>query len=401
MLQANTFSKVTPSHLKKHNESLVLREIYAHETISRVRLAELTHLSRPSITELTQGLIERGLIAEVGAEMISEKVGKKARLLALNPDAYQMIGVVLKDSTIIGSLLNLRMDIQAQCSVSMQNTPSDERIQRIIEVIERIQEQAQYPLLGITIGTPGIVDSREGIIHLAASYGWRDYPLTKLLSQHFDIPIYIGNDSNLAAIGENRFGVGKGVNDLVVVEIGTGIGVGILADGHTIEGSTYAAGELGHTPFPSLEDECLCGRHGCLETVVSWWGIQRQAQRIAQQNPDSVLNQLAKNGQITTDDILQAVALNDPDTLRLVERAANYLGHALLVMTHLLNPKLIILTGSLLDLGDYFVEHVRRTIYAHTLPYISNQIEIKVNRSDAHSILFGAGAFLLEQELGL
>ncbi len=400
MLQ-KTVSKVTPAHLKKHNEALLLREIYAHESISRVRLAELTHLSRPSVTELTQGLIERGLITEIGPELVQDKVGKKPTLLALNPDVFQMIGIVLKDSTVIGSLLDLRMQIQAQQTCAMQNRRSDELIQLVIKVIQQMMQQATRPLLGITIGTPGIVDSDSGIVHIAANFGWHDLPLAHILNERFQLPVYVGNDSNLAAIGEYRFGSAQGVHDLVVVEIGEGIGVGILADGRIIQGSTHAAGELGHTPFPTLDEICVCGRRGCLETLVSLWGIRQHARRIAQQNPNSPLNTLAAGGEITIPMVLQAMEMGDPDVITLVEKAASYLGHALLIVTHLLNPKLIILTGSVVELGEHFVQQVRRTIHEHTLPHISSQIDIMVNRLDDRSILLGAGAVLLEQELGL
>lgn len=400
MLQ-KTISKVTPAHLKKHNESLLLREIYAHESISRVRLAELTHLSRPSVTELTQGLIERGLIMEIGPEFVQDKVGKKPTLLALNPDAFQMIGIVLKDSTVIGFLLDLRMQIHAQQTCTMQNRRGGELVELVIEVIQNTLRQATRPLLGITIGTPGIVNSDSGIIHLTANFDWHNLPLASILSDRFQLPVYIGNDSNLAAIGEYRFGSVQGVRDLVVVEIGEGIGVGILADGRIIQGSTHAAGELGHTPFPTLDDVCVCGRRGCLETIVSLWGIRQHARRIAAENPASLLNQIANGQEITIPMVVQAVEMGDTDVIALLEKAASYLGHALLTVTHLLNPKVIILTGSVVDLGEHFVQHVRRTIHEHTLPHISSQIEVIVNRLDDRSILFGAGAFLLEQELGL
>jgi len=401
LLQNKLDRKVTPTHLKQHNEALILREIYAHESISRVNLAKLTHLSRPSVTELTQGLIEKGLIAELGPENVFDKVGKKPTLLAINPDAYQMVGIVLNNTSITASLLDLRMHIVGQERVALNDITSDALVALMIDVVERTLRQATRPVLGLSVGTPGIVNSDEGVIHLAANFAWHDLPLARILTDRFQLPAYIGNDCNYAAIGVQRFGAAQGVDNLMVVEIGDGIGVGILADGRMVQGSRHAAGELGHTPFMPLEDPCICGQKGCLETLVTWWGMKRHARQFIQDYPDSILARLAQNHEITSTILCEAYAQGDPQVIALVMRAATYLGRALVVAINLLNPQYIILTGSLLTFGDSFVDRVRTTIKQNTLPYITSQIEIVANGLDDRSILFGAGAFLLERELGL
>jgi len=242
MFQTKIFSKVTASHLKEHNETLILREIYAHKTISRVKLAQLTHLSKPSVTELTQSLIKKGLITEAGLETVSDKVGKRPTLLAFNPDASQIIAIVLSDTAVIGTLLNLRVRIIEQQSLPMNGATSTELLELISELVQSIAVKATRPLLGITVGTPGIVDSQAGVVHLAPNLAWNNVPLAKLLAERFQIPVYIGNDSNLAAVGEHRFGIARDVDDLIVVKIGTGIGAGILAGGRVVHGSTDGAG---------------------------------------------------------------------------------------------------------------------------------------------------------------
>jgi N-acetylglucosamine repressor len=400
VLKTNSSNKATTAHLKQHNEALLLREIYAHASISRVRLAQLTHLSRPAVTELTQTLIEKNLILELGPEQVLDKVGKKPTLLALNPDAYQAVCLVLTDTTAIGSLVNLRIEVIEQQSIPIGDLRSDDLINLIIDLLQSVLQFATCPLLGISIGTPGIVDSQAGIVHLATKFGWHELELARLLSDRFKLPIYIGNDSNFAAMGEHRFGLAQGIQDVVLVEVGDGVGVGILADGRIIRGSTHAAGELGHIHFPPLDDVCLCGRRGCLETIVTWWGIRQHALRIAQQ-PDSLLNSLLDDGEISAASIVKALAKKDPHTIALVEQAGNYLGHALVMVTHLLNPSCIILSGSILELGETFIHRVEQTIRDHTLPYISSQTKIIVNQLNDKSILLGAGAFLLEGELGL
>lgn len=401
MLKQTKSSKVTSSHLKQLNEALVLRAIYTHKAVSRVRLAQLTHLSRPSITELTQGLIARGLVTEEGLDQEPHKVGKKPQLLTFNADAYQMIAVVLNDTSIICALLNLRGVVIERESVPMNGAKSTQLIDSIRNQIGTMQQKATQPLLGVTIGTPGIVDSFTGVVHLAANLEWKDLPLGKLLRKEFELPVCIGNDSNLAVIAEHNFGTAKGVTDLIVVKIGVGIGVGILSDGRVIHGSTYSAGELGHNAFLATDDLCVCGRRGCLETLVSWWGLSNHAQQIIRDHPDSLLNKLLIEGKGMREALQMAFHLGDPYLVELVNTAARTLGRALTIVVHLLNPKQIILTGSMVQLGEPFIREVRRTIHEFAFPYLTSEIDILANEHDDHLILLGACALLLETELGL
>src|SRR5258705_2209268 len=217
MFDTKSSYKVTPANVKRHNESLILRVIYAHETISRVRLANLTNLSRPSVTELTQGLIRRDLISEVGVEQVVDKVGKKPTLLAFNPDAFQLIAVAVGDTEIIGRLVNLRMQASKQETMPLQGTFGNDLVDLILSLVSSLAGQASQPLLGISIGTPGIVDSMTGVVHLATNLKWLELPLADIVATRFRMPVYVGNDSNLAAVGEYRFGMGQGIDDLVVV----------------------------------------------------------------------------------------------------------------------------------------------------------------------------------------
>ncbi len=401
LLKSNLDQKATPTYLKKHNEALLLREIYAHQAVSRVQLAKLTKLSKPSVTELTQGLIEKGLIYEIGPEHVRDKVGKKPTLLTLNSDAYQMVCVVIHNTTIVVSLLDLRVQVIEVEQIPLNGSIGNELVQLLAEVIQRIIQKATRPILGISVGTPGIIDTLSGIVHLTANFAWHNLPLAQILTDQFQVPVYIGNDSNFAAMGEYRFGIAKGVSDLLVVEVGDGIGIGILDDGRIIHGSSYAAGELGHTPFPFLDDVCICGQCGCLETVVSWWGLKRHAELLLKQKGASTLRQIVGDGAVSSDAIRKAFEAGDPDIVALIDKAATYLGRALVIVINLLNPYYVVLTGSLLTFGDRFIDMVRTTVHDHTLPYITSRTQIVAESLDDKSIMYGAGAFLLERELGL
>src|SRR5436190_1720628 len=287
----NIPQKATVSHLKKHNEILVLREIYNRAGISRVEIADATNISRPSVTEITGGLIQRGLIQELGPQ-VRETVGKKPTLLAFNADAYNMVCVIINETSIVGALLDLRARPIEQNSAPLDNTGATKVVDQLSGVIRPLIRLANRPILGIAVGTPGIVEPNTGTVQLAANLGWKNLPLGQQLTKRFKLPVCVGNDSDLIMLGEHRFGTAQGDKDLIVVKVDVGIGVGILSDGRIIRGNSNSAGELGHAPFLMLEDECVCGRKGCLETLVSWWGLKRHAAAIIANHPESLLSKL-------------------------------------------------------------------------------------------------------------
>jgi glucokinase-like ROK family protein len=342
-------------------------------------------------------------VDEIGPDQVTEKVGKKPTLLALNPDAHQMVAVLVGDTEISAVLMNLRMHVILRETVPSANVTGKALISLMEQSIQRLIQAANRPLLGVAIGTPGIVDSESGIVHLATNIGWDDLPLAAMLTEKFNLPVVIGNDSNLAAIGEHRHGKGQGVENVIVIRVGGGIGAGILAGGTIIHGSAYSAGELGHMPFSTLSDMCFCGRKGCLETLVSLWGLTNHARRIAQEHPDSLLCTLAaaSGGDITFPIIQEAVQCGDPYTLQLIETVGTHLGQALILAITLLNPERVILTGRMLQLGDPLVREVRRTVEGRAVPYIASHTEISLTALGDEAILLGAGAMLLEKTLGL
>ncbi|MEP7285276.1 MAG: ROK family transcriptional regulator [Chloroflexota bacterium] len=397
-------NKATTAHLKRHNETLLLRAIYATSAISRVDLSRETSLSRPSVSEITHNLIQRGLVLKVGsapqANKVS-KVGKKPTLLAFNGDAFQIIAIGVDDLFVVGALLDLRMQVIDQTALPINGALSTDLLQLVFAIIETLRDQATRPLLGIAVGTPGIIDSESGTVFLASNLGWKDLPLAQIISERFQTPVYVGNDSDIIAIGESRFGLAKHVKDVVVVKIGVGIGVGIISDGHSLRGHTFAAGDIGHTPFPGLDEICLCGRRGCLETVVSWWSLKRHLQNFIVNFPDSHLAQTIGQRPITPELLADPLFSKDSDTIALIDPVVTYLGYALLIIVHLLNPAMIILSGSMVKLGDPFFEQVCDLVRARAFPYMTREFQILANMQDERSILLGAGALLLEKELGL
>src|SRR5258708_37569309 len=136
----------------------------------------------------------------------------------------------------------------------MEGVSPSQSIENILHLAAEVAAEATYPLLGAAVGSPGIVDVQTGTVHFASNLGWQDVPLARLLSEHLKLPVYVSNDTNLAALGEYRFGLGQGINDLAVIMLGTGIGSGFIVDGRVVGRTPFGAGEIAHTPFVGLKE---------------------------------------------------------------------------------------------------------------------------------------------------
>jgi len=389
--------KLTAQHQQLHNKALILSAIYAHAAISRVDVARVTGLSRPTVSELTQKLIDDGLVEEGGLQARRRTAGKRPTLLALKPEAYQLVVIDIGDSRIIGGLADLRGRIQHRCTVSIRQIRGADLIPVILDLIGGLVRRAERPLLGIGIGTPGVVDFVAGTVHEAYNLGWRDLPLKALLAEHFNLPIYLGNDCNFAALGELRFG-SQPSNDLVTIMLGVGIGSGLLVGGQVVAGSGFAAGEIGHTPINGLDAVCACGKRGCLETVSSGRSLLNAATALAREHPGSVLAQAAP---LTPPALRRAAEAGDADLIAVLARAGHYLGMVLANIVCLLNPGEIVFGGEFIPLWDWLSGPMCAAVNQHVPAQFGQQTTIRVTTLGDDWILLGAAAAVLDGELNL
>jgi predicted NBD/HSP70 family sugar kinase len=392
--------KLTAQHQQLHNKALILSAIYAHAAISRVDVARVTGLSRPTVSDLTQKLIDDGLVEESGLQTRRKRAGKRPTLLTLNPEAYQLVVVDIGDSRIIGALADLRGRIQQRRSLLIDRIRGAELFPVILDLIGGLVEDATQPLLGIGVGTPGVVDAMQGTVHEAYHLGWRDVPLRAMLAERFELPIYLGNDCNMAALGEYRFAQ-QPSSDLVAIMLGIGIGSGVLVGGQVVAGSGYAAGEIGHTPINGLAALCSCGKRGCLETVSSGRSILDAAAEIAQAHPDSVLGRQAHDGPPIPYTVHLAAEKGDQDMIAVLEKAGHYLGMVLSNIMCLLNPGEIVFGGEFIGLWEWLRDPMWAAINQHVPAQSRQETTIRVTTLGDDWILLGAAAAVLDGELNL
>lgn len=219
---------------------------------------------------------------------------------------------------------------------------------------------------GVGVGIAGFMDIPSGVVRLSPNFpGWKNVPVKAPLEQMLEKPVKINNDANVAALGEAWGGAGRGLENIVVYTLGTGVGGGIIIRGKLYEGFSGAAGELGHIKVvPDMEAiQCGCGQYGCVETVSSATGIIRMAKDAVERGDRTVLSELT---QITAKDVFDAAKAGDEAALRIVKRAAFYLGKALAATAVIVNPQRFIIGGGVSKAGDILFDAVREVFTKFT-----------------------------------
>jgi glucokinase-like ROK family protein len=392
--------KATRQQTRAHNTRLILKTIYYGGEISRADIARATGLTRATVSDAVAQLINDGLVAEVG--LGPSGGGKPPILLSMAENSRYLIGIDLADIEFRGALVNLRGEIRHRSSLPIDGQNGEDALDLVYELIDKLVSYADSPILGIGIGTPGLIDAERGVVHNAVNLGWHDLSLRDLLEERYEYPVYVANDSQVAALAEFTFGDSKEISNLIVIKIGRGIGAGIVLNRQLYFGENFGAGELGHVVTVENGELCRCGHYGCLETITSSQAIVRRAQEIAKNNPRSALHQFyAKPEEIDIDVVSKALMDGDGELHKIVDEAGRYLGMAVANLVSILNIQYIVIAGSAASLGQSLLDPIRREVNRRSLTALADETNIQITSLGPDIVTLGAAALLLTHELGL
>ena len=374
--------KATRQHTKQHNRDLVLQTIFAHDSVSRAEVSRVTHLTRTTVSEIVNGLLTEGLVEEVGR---GESIGGKSPiLLSVAADSRYLIGLNLAQNKFIGALVNLRGEIKEIVETPIHDNNGQNALDLVFQLIDQLLNKGIKPIVGIGIGTPGLVNTREGIVLNAVNLDWQDLPLGQLLEKKYQIPVSILNDSQATAIGEFVYGGEHAIDEnLIVISVKQGIGSGILINGRLFQGDGGGAGEIGHVVVQENNELCRCGKRGCLETVSSARAVLRQ---------------------LKTDSLEQARQVfdsGDANALQVVTNAAHHLGTSLANLIGILNIHKIVLTGDMTLFGSTWLNAVNNAMRGAVLTRMSENTKLELGMLDYRACILGASAFLLLDDYSL
>jgi predicted NBD/HSP70 family sugar kinase len=381
-------TKATRQFSKQHNRDLVLKIIFDHETISRAEIARLTQLTRTTVSEVVSGLLSEGLVQEVG--LGSSLGGKPSIQLGLVPDARYLIGLNLAQNRFIGSVVDLRGEIQKTFEVPIKNGDGRKAIQLVYRIVDHLLKEEWKSLMGIGVGAPGLIDTRAGIVVNAVNLDWQNLPLAHLLEERYQLPVRILNDSQATAIGEFVYGEHDSDGNLIVINISHGIGAGILINGRLFQGDGGSAGEIGHILVRKNGQLCRCGRKGCLETIASGWAVLQSMQR------------LPGLSEVTTLEELQTkFYADDPLVKEIILEAGRSLGTTIGGLAGTLNIKKIVLTGDMTRFGEPWREAVREAMSGAALGRMVQETQLEIGKLGYRACILGSAAYLLLNDYSL
>ncbi|ESZ39259.1 MULTISPECIES: ROK family protein [unclassified Mesorhizobium] len=264
-----------------------------------------------------------------------------------------------------------------------------------------LREHPQANVAGIGVGAPGPLDPKAGIVIAPPTLaGWHDVPLIDILGQHFGLPVRLENDANAAALGEWRFGAGRGSGSLVFVTVSTGIGGGVVADGHIYHGRRGLAAEIGHMTITGEGDRCFCGAIGCFEAVASGTALGRRATRLTAPGDGSLLRRLSYDGDVSARHVVEAAKAGDANALDLIEAEAQWLGIGFTNLLHLYSPDLIVMGGGLSNGFDLLAPSIRAVIQQRAMPAYRDVPIVQAELGDRAGLIGAASLILWEGEPG-
>ncbi|MFT4028533.1 MAG: ROK family transcriptional regulator [Protaetiibacter sp.] len=364
-------AKVLPEHARSHNRSLVLQNLYRGGLQSRADLARETGLTRVTISDLVAELMADGLVVETG-QRDEARPGKPAILLDINRGGHRIIGVDLSDTGVIrGAVLDLDGGILTRIQAATGGAGGDEVAALAVRLVHELVASADLPILGIGVGSPGIVDL-EGRVLSAPNLGWEGLPLQSTLEEATGLPVLVANDANAAALAEHSFGSAAG--DFMLIRVGRGVGAGLILGGTLVVGSRFAAGELGHVVVGTDGGElCACGKRGCLET---WLSVPRLRAGLA-------------------------AASGDEARAEVLRRAGERLGIALAPVVGALNLDEVVISGPVELLDGPLTGSAIETFRARTMAEFHGRLTVRMSGLGQDIVMRGAAAMVLSGRLGV
>ena len=321
-------------------------------------------------------------------------------------DGMGVIGVDIGGTKIAAGLVGRDGKIEHQVRIPMIcNEGSATGMAAVVSAIDLVTEKLRIKageegsVRGIGMCSPGPLDPNTGVVINPPNLPcWRNFPLAAEISRIYTLPVKLDNDANAAALAEALWGSGRGYRNVFYVTIGTGIGTGIVLDGHIYHGRTGAAGEGGHVTIDYRGPRCRCGKRGCIEVLASGPAIARRAQDKLREHPnsDSAIHQLTKGdiGRVTSEIVAQAYAAGDPLAKEVLRETVELLSLWLGNMVDILEPDVIIIGGGVASILTPYFDEIRERIPACSVNSRCQEIPLLPASYGADSGIAGGAALV-------
>ncbi len=403
MLATRRTTTADQMFVRRHNTAVILDCLRLNAPLSRADISNRTGLNRSTVSSIVSGLVQQGLVRET--ELQKARLGRPGMALELSPDGACAIGTEIGVDFCSISLTNF-----VARPIWRKRVTVDPKIGQIA-FIERVGDLVQEALghggpsdskpLGIGVGVPGLVDIARGELQFAPNLKWSNVPLRDLLAQRFDLPVFVENDANAAALGEYYFGVARGVENFIYLSADVGLGGGIVLGGKLFRGSGGYAGEVGHITIDPDGEVCGCGRKGCWELKVGPRAVVREIRNKLRNGADSLIRELAQDRleSITFVQVIAAAEAGDGVAQAALQDVAQWLGIGIANLVNTFNPELIVLGGSLALASKILTPVIEATVREQALRPSQQVLRFAISAHGSEACVVGAAALVLDEIL--
>ena len=375
----------------------ILRHLYFEGSLSCAELSDLIDKSLPLTTKMLNDLMTEGIVVEKGHAPSTG--GRRPLQYSLKSDTMYIVSVAMDQ--FVTRIAILDMDNRYLTGIKKFELPlssTPDALSQLAENLEQVILGSNIPkdkIIGIGIGMPGFVDSIKGINYsfLETTNG----SVTEYMEGRLGLPVFINNDSSLIGLAELKFGAARNRKTAMVINIGWGIGLGLVLNGELYQGENGFAGEFSHIPLFLNGKLCTCGKRGCLETESSLLVVLDKAREGLQTGRQSLVKELsADHPEQAIEVVIAAACKGDQFMIELLSDAGYTIGRGVAVLIHLLNPEVIILSGRGALPGIIWQTPIQQALNEHCIPRLSASTSIEISSLGYNAEIIGAAAFVME-----
>jgi glucokinase-like ROK family protein len=393
-------------YINRLNKVKILKIVRTAETLSRADIAKTSGLSAPTVSRIIEDLLAEGLVREVGEG--ESQGGRPPTLLKFSDQRNFIIGLDLGTTNIYGVLSDFDAKIVAEVRTPtrIEEGFADVMTRTAGVIAELIAEPsvANKRIYGIGMAVAGLINRKRNIVEFSPDFHWHNVDVVEFLSRVHPYPIIIDNVTRVMALGEMWYGLGQKFKNLICVNVGYGIGAGIIINGKPLYGPLGLAGEFGHITLEKDSPlQCECGNFGCLEALASGNAIAKAACHRLLAGDRSLLLELCEGDpkKVTAEIVADAAKKGDTLAWDIFDRAVEYLGIGIAGLVNLFSPEAVVIGGGVAQAGDILFEKVRKTINARSLNKISSEMLLKPATFGMKAAVMGAVSLVLSEVINL
>lgn len=399
------YDKMDIGLLHLENKKVILKLIKHENEISRSALSKKSGLTPPTITRIVDELILTDQLVE-SLGLGNSSGGRPPLIVKFKNTNNHIIGIDLGATYIRGCLVDLNANFISEIQVPTELEKGFESIvEKLVAIVKKLQKRKEphEKIWGIGIAVAGLVNSETGIIKSLPDFGWSSIDLRKELDKRLDLPFFYDNSTRLMALGELRMGIRENQKNFAVINIGYGIGSGIVVEGNLLKGYNGFAGEFGHISVDTDSNVlCKCGMYGCLEALASGHRIALLGMQELENNNSEILKELSGGNKelITAELVANAALKGDEASLKIFDKITEYLCIGIGVIANLLNPETVYIGGGVSLNEDLLFNLIEKKKKKYLLqPNLKMKILPTTHGDQATSI--GAVALVLDKIMAL